>query len=61
MILILADDDSDANPHDFDGTDLEYGSTYSSHLNIGQHSFSQMQVNNNTKLIIAISKWRCDN
>lgn len=40
--LILADDDSDTNPHDFDGVDLEYG--LSSHLNIGQHSFSQMQV-----------------
>lgn len=37
-----ADDDSDTNPHDFDSVDLEYG--LSSHLNIGQHSFSQMQV-----------------
>lgn len=37
-----ADDDSDA--HDFDGagSDVEYGGA--DHRNIGQHSFSQMQV-----------------
>lgn len=47
-----ADDDSDTSPHDLEGgdIDLEYGpmggSGYSlgSHFNIGQHSFSQMQV-----------------
>lgn len=38
-----ADDDSDTNPQDFDNPDVEYG--LGSHLNIGQHSFSQMQVN----------------
>lgn len=37
-----ADDDSDTNPHDFDNADVECG--LSTHLNIGQHSFSQMQV-----------------
>ncbi|XP_055373976.1 protein GDAP2 homolog isoform X2 [Condylostylus longicornis] len=46
----MADDDSDNCPHDFDDnySDLELGhinvnSSMSSHLNIGQHSFSQMQ------------------
>lgn len=41
----VADDDSDVNPHDFEGSgsDHEYGG-FSTHLNIGQHSFSQMQV-----------------
>lgn len=42
ILLLIADDDSDSNPHDFDNVNLEYG--LSSHLNIGQHSFSQMQV-----------------
>lgn len=43
--MFIADDDSDVNPHDFDGcgSDHEYGGS-STHLNIGQHSFSQMQV-----------------
>lgn len=37
---VTADEESDVNPQDYEGTDAEYGS----HLNIGQHSFSQMQV-----------------
>ncbi|KAJ6632842.1 Protein GDAP2 like, partial [Pseudolycoriella hygida] len=43
------DDESDENPHNDldDGSDLDYkysnGFSLSSHLNIGQHSFSQMQ------------------
>ncbi|XP_031640596.1 protein GDAP2 homolog isoform X4 [Contarinia nasturtii] len=40
-VMINADDDSDTNPRDLDSVDIEYG--LSSHLNIGQHSFSQMQ------------------
>lgn len=40
LLKCTADEDSDINPHDFDGTDVEYGT----HRNIGQHSFSQMQV-----------------
>lgn len=44
FVYLLADDDSDSSPHDFEGgnIDLEYG--LSSHMNIGQHAFSQMQV-----------------
>lgn len=50
--LFTADDDSDVSPHDFEGggSDFEYnhigsnGLSIGSHLNIGQHSFSQMQV-----------------
>lgn len=53
--FIAADDDSDVSPHDFDCgdggvSDFEYnhigsnGLGLSTHLNIGQHSFSQMQV-----------------
>lgn len=51
--LLSADDDSDTSPHDLEGggSDHDYtsinitgGLGLSSHLNIGQHSFSEMQV-----------------
>lgn len=52
-----ADEDSDINPHDFDGTDVEYGT----HRNIGQHSFSQMQVmcNRTIEKIALASRKKC--
>lgn len=52
ITIFIADDESDENPHnDIDGgsdLDCHYsnGFNLSSHLNIGQHSFSQMQVRN---------------
>lgn len=44
FLFFSADDDSDTNPHDFEGSDHDYGVNMGTHLNIGQHSFSQMQV-----------------
>jgi hypothetical protein len=43
--LFLADDDSDNNPHDFEGnnSDLELGLDEMAHFK-GQNSFTQMQV-----------------
>lgn len=45
ITLIIADDESDNCPHDFEGnnSDLEFGNDEAT-LKLGQNSFTQMQV-----------------
>jgi hypothetical protein len=49
--FVLADDDSDNNPHDFEGnnSDLELGNDEAMHFK-GHSSFTQMQVRNGRKI-----------
>lgn len=58
MLIFLADDDSDNNPHDFEGnnSDLELGNDDMIHFK-GHNSFTQMQVRKKRQSYLKLLCW----